>query len=461
MTICLTQDKIMYDVDLFVIGAGSGGVRAARIAAGYGKKVAIAEKQFYGGTCVNVGCVPKKLMTYVAGYKTSISDAIGYGWNIGEHSLDWNKFIERKNAEIERLNKIYDNLLKNSGVTTHWGAAIIIDPHTVRIEGKDITAERILIATGGFVSVPPIKGAREYGITSDEIFYLKEQPKHLVVAGVGYIGLEFAGIFNQLGSKVDVIYRRDKILNDGFDGDVREFLNKEMDKKGINFHPKTNIIEVEKLNNGVRVHLDNGETINADQVLFATGRKPNIEGLGLENIGISLNKNNSIIVNKDEQTNIPSIYAVGDVTDRVALTPVALAEGHALVDRLYGNQSRYISYENIPSAVFSNPNVSQIGLTQEQAIEKYPHDIDIYKSEFRAMKMILADSQERTLMKLIVQRSTDKVIGLHMVGENAGEIVQGFATAIISGATKSDFDRTIGIHPTSAEEFVTMRTATK
>ncbi len=447
-----------YDVELFVIGAGSGGVRAARIATTYGVKVAIAEKQFYGGTCVNIGCVPKKLMTYVAGYKSSMRDAMGYGWDIGEHSLDWGKFITRKNSEIERLNNIYDKMLKNAGVEIHWGAASIIDPHTVRVNNKNITAERILIATGGSVSVPPIKGAIEHGITSDDIFYLEKQPKHLVVAGVGYIGLEFAGIFNQLGSKVDVIYRRDVILNEGFDDDVREFLNKEMDKKGINFHPKTNITEVEKTDNGIRVHLDNGKVIDADQVLFATGRKPNIDGLNLEKLGIRLNKNNSIIVDKNEQTNIPSIYAVGDVTDRVALTPVALAEGHALVDRLYNNQTRHVSYDNIPSAVFSNPNVSQVGLTEEQAINKYPDDIDIYKSEFRAMKMILADSNERTLMKLIVQRSTDKVIGLHMVGEQAGEIVQGFAVAMIAGATKSDFDRTIGIHPTSAEEFVTMRT---
>ncbi len=446
-----------YDVDLFVIGAGSGGVRAARVAAGYGVKVAMAESQFYGGTCVNIGCVPKKLMTYVAGYESAMRDASGYGWSVGERSLDWGKFIKRKDEEIARLNGIYEKMLNNSGVEIHWGAASIIDPHTVRVNSKDITAERILIATGGKVSVPNIEGAREHGITSDDIFYLKEQPKRLVVAGVGYIGLEFAGIFNQLGSKVDVIYRRDKILNEGFDGDVREFLNGEMIKKGINFHPKTNITKVEKALGVYQVHLDNGEIIEADQVLFATGRVPNIDGLGLEKLGVELGKSGAIIVDKCEQTNIPSIYAVGDVTNRVALTPVALAEGHALVDRLYNGQDRYISYDNIPSAVFSNPNVSQVGLTEEQACSQYPNEIDIYKSEFRAMKMILSDSQERTFMKLIVHSKTDKVLGLHMVGEGAGEIVQGFATAIIAGATKADFDLTIGIHPTSAEEFVTMR----
>ncbi|MGH1374834.1 MAG: glutathione-disulfide reductase [Alphaproteobacteria bacterium] len=449
-----------YDVDLFVIGAGSGGVRAARIAATYDKKVAIAEKTFYGGTCVNVGCVPKKLMTYVAGYESAMRDAEGYGWDIGDHTLDWNIFINRKNKEIERLNGIYERMLENSGVDIHWGAASIIDAHTVRVNDKDITAERILIATGGKVFIPNIEGAREHGITSDDIFYLEEQPKRLVVAGVGYIGLEFAGIFNQLGSEVHVIYRRDNILNEGFDGDVRTFLNEEMIKKGINFHPKTNITRVEKTEKHYIVHLDNGEKIEADQVLFATGRTPNTDGLGLKQLNIECSPKGAIHINKDEQTNIPSIYAVGDVTDRVALTPVALAEGHALVDRLYADKQRYVSYENIPSAVFSNPNVSQVGLTQEQAREQYGDDIDTYKSEFRAMKMILANSEERTLMKLIVQRSTDKVIGLHMVGAEAGEIVQGFATALIAGATKSDFDRTIGIHPTSAEEFVTMRTKT-
>ena len=450
-----------YDVDLFVIGAGSGGVRAARIAAGYGKKIAIAEKQFYGGTCVNIGCVPKKLMTYVAGYESAMRDSEGYGWAIGTRKLDWKTFISRKNDEITRLNGIYEKILKNSGVDIHWGEASIQDAHSVRVNDKIITAERILIATGGSVFVPDIEGAKEHGITSDDIFYLQEKPERLVVAGVGYIGLEFAGIFNQLGSKVDIIYRRDKILNEGFDEDVRPFLESEMRKKDIIFHPKMNIIKVEKTATGKRVHLDNGEYIEADEVLFATGRKPNIDNLGLEALGIEVNANGAIKVNEDEQTNIPSIYAVGDVTDRVALTPVALAEGHALVDRLYGDKSRYISYDNIPSAVFSNPNVSQVGLTESQAREKFVDDIDIYKSEFRAMKMILANSEERTLMKLIVHRSTDKVIGLHMVGAEAGEIVQGFATAIIAGATKADFDRTIGIHPTSAEEFVTMRTKTR
>ncbi len=450
-----------FDVDLFVIGAGSGGVRAARIAAGHGAKVAMAEQQFYGGTCVNVGCVPKKLMTYVAGFSTAMRNAKGYGWNIDAHNLDWATFITRKNEEIKRLNDIYENMLKNAGVEIHWGSASIENPNTVKINDKTITAERILIATGGSVFVPDIQGAKEYGITSDDIFYLKEKPKSMVIVGVGYIGLEFAGIFNQLDTKIDVIYRRDKILNDAFDQDTRNFLEQEMTKKGICFHPKKNIKSVEKTAKGVRVHLDNNTYIDTDQILFATGRKPNTNGLNLEKIGIATQENGAIKVNKDEQTSVPSIYAVGDVTDRVALTPVALAEGHALVDRLYGNQARHISYEKIPSAVFSNPNTAQVGLTETQARNQYGDDIEIYKSEFRAMKMILANNDERTFMKIIVQKSTDKVLGLHMVGEEAGEIVQGFATAIVAGATKSDFDQTIGIHPTSAEEFVTMRTPSK
>lgn len=447
-----------FDYDLFVIGAGSGGVRAARIAAGYGVKVAIAEERFYGGTCVNIGCVPKKLMTYLASYAHHAEDAAGYGWDIRAEGLDWPKFVARKNAEIERLNGIYENLLKNNGVDIHWGKAMLTGPNSVRIGDKDYSAERILIATGGKPVFPPIEGAQEHGIVSDDIFYLPEMPRRLVVLGVGYIGLEFAGIFNALGAEVHVIYRRDKILNEGFDEDVRVFLEKEMTKQGIHFHPKTNITKLEKSGDDVLVHLDKGESLKADQVLFATGRKPNVEGLGLEELGIKLAKSEAVCVNNDEQTDVHSVYAVGDVTDRVALTPVALGEGHALVDRLYGGQDRHISYENIPSAVFSNPSVAQVGLTEEQARKKFGDEIDIYKSEFRAMKMILAERDERTFMKLIVHSETDKVLGLHMVGQEAAEIVQGFATAIIAGATKSDFDRTIGIHPSSAEEFVTMRT---
>ncbi len=451
-----------YDVDLFVIGAGSGGVRAARIAAGkHSKRVGIAESRFYGGTCVNVGCVPKKLMTYVAGYNTSMRDSEGYGWQFDKPALDWKKFISRKNDEINRLNGIYETLLKNAGVDIHWGHAKIIDPHTVRVNETEITAERILIATGGTPFIPNIPGAKEYGITSDDIFYLEEQPKTLVIAGVGYIGLEFASIFNDLGTDVHVIFRRDNILNEGFDDDVRTHLFDEMRKKGIHFYPETTIQDVKKSDDTINVQLSSDQTLTCDQILFATGRSPNTEGLNLETLGIELNKSGAIIVNEEEQTTVPSIYAIGDVIDRVALTPVALAEGHALVDRLYDDQSRHVSYENIPSAVFTSPNIGTVGLTESQAKEKFGDDIDVYVSTFRAMKMILANNEERSLMKLIVQRSTDKVLGLHMVGAEAGEITQGFAVAMIAGATKADFDHTIGIHPTAAEEFVTMREKTR
>lgn len=447
-----------YDVDLFVIGAGSGGVRAARIASGkHGKKVAIAESRFYGGTCVNVGCVPKKLMTYLAAYNTSAQDAKGYGWDAPEQKLDWKAFINRKNDEIKRLNGIYDSLLTNAGVEIHWGHAEIINPHTVRINDKDITAERILIATGGKPFIPSISGAKEHGITSDDIFYIEEQPKSLVIAGVGYIGLEFASIFNDLGTDVHVIYRRDQILNEGFDGDVRNHLFEEMNKKGINFYPETTIENVEKKDDQIQVKLSSDQTLNCDQILFATGRSPNTDGLNLEKIGVQQDKKDAIIVNDEEQTSVPSIYAIGDVIDRVALTPVALAEGHALVDRLYDEQNKHVSYDNIPSAVFTSPNIGTVGLTEEQAKEKFGSDIDVYVSSFRSMRMILANNEERSIMKLIVQKSTDKVLGLHMIGAEAGEITQGFAVAMVSGATKSDFDRTIGIHPTAAEEFVTMR----
>lgn len=405
-----------YDVDLFVIGAGSGGVRAARIAAGHGAKVAIAEKQYYGGTCVNVGCVPKKLMTYAAQYAVHIEDSAGYGWAVDTPQYQWSAFISNKNKEIERLNRIYQKMLNDADIKIYWGAATLIDPHTVSIEEEKITAKRILIATGGKAFLPDIPGAKEYGITSDDVFYLPKMPKRLVIVGVGYIGLEFAGIFNGLGNEVHVIYRRDKILNDGFDEDIRTFLHTQMSQKDIHFHAETTVQKIEEKKNTLHVLLSDGQTLKADQVLFATGRNPNIEGMGFETLGIKTNpKTGAIIVNKDEQTNIPSIYAVGDVTDRIALTPIALAEGHALADRLYGDKGNYISYENVPSAVFSDPPVSQVGLTESQARKKYGDQIDIYTSEFRAMRMILANRNEKTLMKLIVHRDTDKVLGLHMV----------------------------------------------
>lgn len=442
-----------YDYDLFVIGAGSGGVRAARIAAGYGVRVGIAEKSAFGGTCVNVGCVPKKLMTYVAAYAGHFEDARGYGWSVEGTRLDWPTFIARKNAEIARLNGIYERMLEKAGVRIHNGAAEIIGPHSVRVGEETFSAERILIATGGKPEIPQIDG-KEHGLTSDAMFFLPQLPKTLAIIGAGFIALEFAGIFAALGAQVHLFFRRDLILNEGFDLEAREFLQDELAKKGIHLHAGAEISPLKKDKNG-QIQYKN---ILFDNALFAIGRTPNIAGLGLEKLGVELDKNGAVMVNEGQQTNLPSLYAVGDVTDRVALTPVALAEGHALVDRLYGNKNRAVSYENIPSAIFSSPPLSHVGLTEAQARAQHTDDIDIYKTDFRGMRMILANNEERTFMKLIVQRNTDRVLGLHMVGADAPEIVQGFATALIAGATKGDFDRTIGIHPTAAEEFVTMRT---
>ncbi len=448
-----------YDFDLFVIGAGSGGVRASRIAAGHGVKVALAEKQYLGGTCVNVGCVPKKLMTFAASYSHHFEDAKGFGWSVGESSHNWAELIKAKDDEINRLNGIYKNMLNNAGVELIWGEAKMVDRNTVSVGGKNYTAERILIATGGRPHIPDIDGAREHAITSDDVFYLKELPKRVTVIGAGYIAVEFAGIFNRLGSEVTLVHRRDELLNTGFDSDVCEFLADEMEKQGIKLKLSAQTNKIENNGNELQAHLSTGEVITSDQVLFATGRSPITRELGLEEIGVEMNQKDMIIVNKDDQTNIPNIYAVGDITDRMALTPVAIGEGHALVDRLYADMpDRYISYENIPTAVFSNPPIGTVGLTQAQAEKQFPDDIDIYKSKFGSMRFSLADRDEKTFMKLIVQRSTDKVLGLHIVGQDSAEITQGFGEALKAGATEADFDRTIGIHPTAAEEFVTMRT---
>ncbi|MBK9586275.1 MAG: glutathione-disulfide reductase [Alphaproteobacteria bacterium] len=450
-----------YDFDLFIIGSGSGGGRAGRVAGEYGKKVAYAENRHIGGTCVNLGCVPKKIMTYAAAYASHITDSTGYGWSIGPSAHDWKKYIAAQQGEVEFLNNMIRRGIETDGQTVFNATAKITGPHSVEVGGKTITAERILIATGAKPHIPDLPGAREYGITSDEVFSLPERPQRLVVYGAGYIALEFAGIFNQLGSEVHLVFRRDQILNPDFDGDVRAFLQKEMGKKGVTLHPQTTVTKVEKTPSGLSIGLSDGKTIEADAILFATGRTPNIEPLGLKEIGVELTKDGAVKVDKDDRTNIPSIFAIGDVTGRIALTPVAIAEGHALADRLYGGKPRYISYENIPSAIFSNPPVGQIGLTEERAQEKFPGKIDIYRDDFLSMKNALAQRDERTLVKLIVHRETDKVLGLHMVGQDAPEITQGFAVALIAGATKADFDRTIAIHPTAAEELVLLRGKTR
>lgn len=444
-----------FDYDLFVIGAGSGGVRASRMAASkFGKRVAVAEDRHLGGTCVNVGCVPKKLLVYASHYSEDFHEARGFGWTVGDSSFDWKTLIANKDQEIGRLNGIYGNLLANAGVDLIEGRATVVDAHTVAVGDKRYTAEKILVAVGGWPVVPDIPG-KEHVITSNEAFYLDDLPKRVIVVGGGYIAVEFAGIFNGLGSQVTQLYRGPLFLR-GFDQDVREFLAGEMRKKDIDLRFNSNIATVEKTDGGLIATLEDGSTIEADVIMYATGRAPKVEGLGLEQAGVEMRGNGAVVISDDFQTSVPSIYALGDVTDRVQLTPVAIAEAMVLVHNLYGGEGRRMSYDDIPTAVFSQPNIGTVGLTEEQAREKYGA-VDIYKSEFRPMKHTLSGSDERTLMKLIVDQASDRVVGLHMVGPEAGEITQGMGIAIKAGATKADFDATIGIHPTSAEEFVTMR----
>lgn len=452
-----------YDFDFFVIGAGSGGTRASRIAAGHGARVGVAEERYLGGTCVNVGCVPKKLFVYASHFAEDFEDAAGYGWTVGDRSHAWKTLIRNKNAEIERLNGIYRRLIEGAGATLYDKRATLRDAHTIELRDPDqpegpaeiVTADKILIGVGGWPVVPEFPG-REHVITSNEAFYLEELPERIVVVGGGYIAVEFAGIFAGLGSKVTQLYRSDLFLR-GFDNDVRMVVAEEMTKKGIDLRFNSKVVNVMKQADGsLLVDLDDAETIEADLVMYATGRAPKTDGLGLSAAGVETGPNNAIKVDADWQTNVDNIYAIGDVTDRIQLTPVAIAEGHALADRLYKPSGRKVGYDFIPTAVFSQPPVGTVGYTEEEARAKFG-EVDIYRSTFRPMKHVLAGREERAMMKLIVDRASDRVVGLHMVGMDAGEITQGFAVAINAGATKADFDRTIGIHPTAAEEFVTMR----
>lgn len=443
-----------YQYDLFVIGAGSAGVRTARMSASLGASVAIAEDRYLGGTCVNVGCVPKKLFVYASHFTEDFENAKSFGWNIARTDFDWPTLIKNKNREIKRLNGVYKKLLDNTGVETILGRATIVNEHTVEIGGEHITAERILVATGGWPSIPDIPG-KEYVISSNEAFFLDSLPEKIIIVGGGYIAVEFAGIFHGLGVDTTLIYRGPLFLR-GFDQDVRQVLADEMQKKGIKIKFSSNIREIEKTKNHLIARLEDDEQLEAGQIMYATGRKPMTENLGLEKVGIDLDEKNAIKVNEQYQTNIPSIYAIGDVTNRVNLTPVALAEGMVLARRLYGNEDRDVDYSNIPTCVFSQPNIGTVGLTEEAAREKY-HDIELYKSLFKPMKLSLSDSDEKTFMKLVVDKASDRVIGVHMLGPDAGEIIQGIGIAIKAGATKKTFDSTIGIHPTAAEEFVTMR----
>lgn len=445
------------DFDLFVIGGGSAGVRCARIAAGHGARVGVAEERFWGGTCVNIGCVPKKLLVQAGEYGGWAEDAAGFGWTMVKGPHDWSKLIAAKDREITRLEGIYRKLLANAGATVFDGRATLVGPHTVEVNGQRITAERIVIATGGHPTRPHIPGA-ELGIISDDAFYLPAMPRHVVLVGGGYIAVEFAGIFRALGAEVHLIYRQPLPLR-GFDHDVREGLAEALIAQGIHLHPNCHPEAVTTDGDARVITFGGGQTLRTDLVFFATGRQANVRGLGLEALGISLDARGAIPVDAQLRTAVPSIYAIGDVTDRVNLTPVATAEGHALADTLFGNNPRSVSLQNVPSAVFSSPPIACVGLTEEQAAARGP--VDIYLTKFTPMRHTLSGRGRKTLMKLVVDATTQKVIGAHMLGEDSPEIIQGVAIAVVMGATKADFDRTIGIHPTAAEEFVTLRTRTR
>lgn len=444
------------DFDLFVIGAGSGGVRASRFSAARGARVAVAEEGALGGTCVNVGCIPKKLFVYASHFRDEMSEAAaGYGWTVGQLGFDWPTLRDNKTREIERLNGIYAGLLRDAGVHTIDGRARIVDPHTVEVAGARYSAEHILVATGGWPTRPDVPGA-ELGVTSNEVFYLDTLPRRAVIVGGGYIAVEFAGIFHGLGVDVTQLYRGPLFLR-GFDDDVRRHLADQMQGRGIDLRFEANVTALAKARSGLRATLSDGSQLEADLVLFATGRHPNSAGLGLEEVGVELAADGAIRVDAYSRTSVPSIWAIGDVTNRLNLTPVALHEGVCLSETLFGKAPRSPVHEDVPAAVFSQPPVATVGLTETAARERYG-DVDVYRTTFRALKHTLTHGHERTLMKLVVDRKSDRVVGLHMVGAEAGEIVQGFAVAIKAGATKADFDATLGIHPTAAEEFVTMRT---
>ena len=459
-----------YDFDLLVIGGGSGGVRTARMAAQRGVRVALAEAQGLdglGGTCVNLGCIPKKLYSYAAHYAEAFQESRGYGWEGEAPSLNWGRLKSRRAAEISRLNGVYANLLRGSGVTLLEGYAGLVDPHTIQLATLNAdgsaghqrySAERLLIASGGQPFLPHFTGS-EHVISSDQVFDLEPFPQRLLVVGGGYIACEFASIFNGLGAQVTQLYRGEQILR-GFDDEIRHFTAAEMKKAGVDLRLQAGVLAIAREADGLHVTLEDGNRLLVDAVLYATGRVPKVDGMGLDAVGVAQGADGRILVDADYRTNVPSIYALGDVTSRVQLTPAALGEAMQLVDHLYGpaagKTARAMSYELIPTAVFSHPNIGTVGLTEAEARERHG-EVRVFRSEFRALRHTLSGSEERTLMKLVVDAASDRVVGLHMVGAEAGEIVQGFAVAMKAGATKAVFDATLGIHPTAAEEFVTMR----
>ena len=443
-----------YDYDLFTIGAGSGGVRASRMSASFGAKVAVAEERYLGGTCVNVGCIPKKLLVYASHYSEDFSDAAGYGWTVGERSVDWRKLIANKDREISRLNGVYRKILSDNGVEIIEGHAEIVDPHTVTVDGKRHTAKYILVAVGSWPVVPKIPGA-EHAITSNEAFHLDSLPEKVIIVGGGYIGVEFAGILHGLGAHTTQLYRGELFLR-GFDDDIRQTLAEEMRKRGIDLRFNRDIKRIDKAGDILRATLDDGQTIETDRILYATGRVPLTGNLGLDRAGVQLKENSAIVVDEYSKSSVDNIYAIGDCTDRMMLTPVAIAEGMAVANTLFNNKPTRPGYLNVPTAVFSTPNCGTVGLTEREARQRN-FQVDIYRSSFRPLKHTLTGRDERTMMKLVVDGATDRVLGCHMVGPDAGEITQGLAVALNCGATKAQFDATIGIHPTAAEEFVTMR----
>ena len=444
-----------YDFDLFTIGGGSGGVRASRVSAGYGAKVAIAESGRFGGTCVNVGCIPKKLFSYAAHVREDFEVARSFGWTTGEPRFDWATLLANKDREIARLNGVYERVLSLAGVEIMRARATLVDPHTVEIGGRRFCARHILLATGSWPKVPEIPG-REHAITSNEAFHLERLPRRALLIGGGYIAVEFASIFNGLGVQTTLSYRGRRLLR-GFDAELGERLGAEMTAKGVKIRFGGEPLRIARRGDGsLEVELSDGSREAADLVMFATGRHPNSANLGLEAAGVELAADGTVIVDKYSRTSVDSIHAIGDLTNRLNLTPVATAEAMWLARTLFHNEPTAVDHDNVPTAIFSNPNVATVGLSEERAREKFGA-VDVYKASFRALKLTLGEKSERTFMKLVVDRASQKVVGAHMVGADAGEVIQGIAIAVKLGATKAQFDATIGIHPTAAEEFVTLR----
>jgi len=445
-----------YDFDMITIGAGSGGVASSRRAGSYGARVAIVEESRIGGTCVLRGCVPKKLLVYGAQFADAFEDAAGFGWTVAPPKFDWSRLIAAKNNELDRLEKIYLNMLRSSGVEIIEGRGVLVDPHTVEVAGRRYTAENILVATGGHPTVPEIPGI-EHVISSNEALDLPKLPRRIVIVGGGYIAVEFAGIFRGFGCEVVEIIRREELLY-GFDDDLRVALAQEMRNRGIEIHTRTNVTRIEKdPREGYTLFTAMGQEISADLVMYATGRGPNTRGLGLAEVGVEMNDKGAVQVDEWQRSSVPNIYAVGDVTDRLNLTPVAIGEGRAIAETLYNNNPIRMDHNDVPTAVFSQPPIGTVGLTEEQARREYGDDVDVYCARFKPMKNTLSGRDERTFMKLVVDGRSERVLGCHMLGVDAPEIIQGLAIAVKCGASKQMFDATVGLHPSAAEEFVTMR----